>query len=229
MSMAVLVLAGCRQDMQDQPKYIPLRGSAFWADGRSARMPVANTVARGNLRDDVYFYTGKINGQEGDKFPLPVTRELLERGQQRFRIYCTPCHSRVGDGEGMIVQRGLKHPPSYHEEKLKKAPIGHFYDVMTNGFGAMLNYSAQVRPADRWAIAAYIRALQLSQDAKLSDVPEAERSHIQQPRQALPAPSGQPQPGIEAPPNAAPSQMNQKNVPNPANKPPSQTKKGGGR
>src|SRR5436305_8754503 len=112
LSAAFLALAGCRQDMQDQPKYIPLRSSAFWPDHRSARLPVANAVARGNLREDEYFYTGKINGQEGDKFPLPVTKELLERGQQRITIYCTPCHSRVGDGDGMIAQRGLKRPPS---------------------------------------------------------------------------------------------------------------------
>src|SRR5579864_3560679 len=148
LSVALLLLAGCRQDMQDQPKYIPLRSSAFWPDGRSARMPVANTVARGNLRDDDYFYTGKNNGQDGDKFPLPVTKELLQRGQQRHAIYCAPCHSRVGDGDGMIVQRGLKRPPSYHEDRLMKQPIGHFYDVMTNGFGAMLNYSAQIPPAE---------------------------------------------------------------------------------
>ena len=212
LSFAVLLVAGCRQDMHNQPKYVPLRGSTFWADGRSARLPVANTVARGNLRDDEYFYTGKINGQEGDKFPLPVTKELLARGQQRFNIYCTPCHSRVGDGDGMIVQRGLKRPPSYHDEKLKKAPIGHFYDVMTNGFGAMLNYSAQITPADRWAIAAYIRVLQLSQDAKLTDVPESERQNIQAPVLNQPMPTGIPARGIEPPPSQ-PSQRNNTNPP----------------
>jgi hypothetical protein len=198
--------------MHNQPKYIPLRESTFWADGRSARLPVANTVARGNLRADEYFYTGKINGQEGDTFPLPVTKELLLRGQQRFTIYCTPCHSRVGDGDGMIVQRGLKRPPSYHDEKLKKAPIGHFYDVMTNGFGAMLNYSAQVTPQDRWAIAAYIRVLQLSQDAKLADVPASERGNIHTPTLNRPAPIGEPKPGIEPPPSQ-PSQPKDQNPP----------------
>src|SRR4051812_18367469 len=188
----MLVLAGCRQDMHNQPKYVPLRASEFFKDGRSARMPVDHTVPReslvtntqfykgGNAFEDQYFLTGKINGQPGDKFPLPVTKEVLERGKQRYTIYCTPCHSRVGDGDGMIVNRGLKRPPSFHEERLKKEPIGYFYDVMTNGFGAMLNYSAQVKPEDRWAIAAYIRALQLSQDAKLSDVPESERGNIRQ-------------------------------------------------
>jgi hypothetical protein len=193
---AMFLLAGCRQDMHNQPKYIPLRGSDFFKDGRSARMPVDHTVPRaslvtdtqfykgGNAWEDQYFLTGKINGQPGDKFPLPVTKEVLARGHERYTIYCTPCHSRVGDGDGMIVSRGLKRPPSFHEDRLKKEPIGYFYDVMTNGFGAMLNYSAQIKPEDRWAIAAYIRALQLSQDAKVSDVPENERNNIKDPMPA---------------------------------------------
>ena len=190
---ALLVLAGCRQDMHNQPKYVPLRSSEFFKDGRSARMPVDHTVARntlventqfykgGNVFEDQYFLTGKINGQPGDKFPLPVTKEVLERGKERYTIYCTPCHSRVGDGNGMIPSRGLKRPPSYHEARLVKEPIGYFYDVMTNGFGTMLNYSAQIKPEDRWAIAAYIRALQLSQDAKISDVPADQRNNIKDP------------------------------------------------
>jgi len=189
MSSAAVLLSGCRQDMQNQPKYIPLRAAdpQIWQDGRSARMPVANTVAHTELRDDTYYYSGKVNGQPGGEFP---TQELipahfkdmsavLERGQQRFNIYCSPCHSRVGDGNGMIPQRGLKHPPSFHEDRLKKMPIGHFYDVMTGGFGSMLNYAAQIRPEDRWAIAAYIRALQLSQDAQVSDVPADQRNNVQ--------------------------------------------------
>jgi hypothetical protein len=190
---AMFLLAGCRQDMHNQPKYIPLRSSDFFKDGRSARLPVDHTVSRGslventqfykggNVWEDEYFLTGKINGQPGDKFPLPVSKEMLERGHERYTIYCTPCHSRTGDGDGMIVNRGLKRPPSFHEERLKKEPIGYFYDVMTKGFGAMLNYSAQIKPEDRWAIAAYIRALQLSQDAKLSDVPENQRNNIKDP------------------------------------------------
>lgn len=197
-ALALAGIAGCRQDMHNQPKYIPLRASEFFPDGRSARMPVANTVGRntriedvqfykgGNVYEDNYFLTGKIGNQEGDKFPLPLTMEVLQRGQERYGIYCTPCHSRVGDGNGMIVSRGIKRPPSYHEERLKKAPIGHFYDVMTNGFGAMLNYSAQIKPEDRWAIAAYIRALQLSQDAHLADVPETDRSKIRAPQMNAP-------------------------------------------
>ncbi|MCU1284875.1 MAG: quinol:cytochrome c oxidoreductase monoheme cytochrome subunit [Acidobacteriales bacterium] len=179
--------------MHNQPKYIPLRASEFFHDGRSARLPVEHTVARGTTAEanqfykekdvylDNYFLTGKIGTLEGDKFPLPLTKEVLLRGQERYNIYCTPCHSRVGDGNGMIVNRGIKRPPSYHEERLKKAPIGHFYDVMTNGFGAMLNYQAQIKPEDRWAIAAYIRVLQVSEDASLSDVPPADRNHIQEP------------------------------------------------
>lgn len=182
---ALVFLAGCRQDMHNQPKYIPLRESTFFADGRGSRLPVEHTVARGHLNEDEYFYTGKRNGQLGNELPEGLLREgygmkeLLARGQERYGIYCTPCHSRTGDGNGIVVQRGLKHPPSYHEARLKQQPLSYFYDVMTNGFGAMLNYQAQITPRDRWAIAAYIRALQLSQDAKMSDVPEAERTNLQ--------------------------------------------------
>jgi mono/diheme cytochrome c family protein len=178
------LIAGCRQDMHNQPKYIPLRESTFFADGSGARLPVEHTVARGHLNEDEYFYTGKRNGQLGNELPQGLLhegygmKELLARGQERYGIYCTPCHSRMGDGNGMIVQRGMKHPPSYHEARLKQQPLSYFYDVMTNGFGAMLNYQAQITPRDRWAIAAYIRALQLSQDAKMSDVPESERGKL---------------------------------------------------
>jgi hypothetical protein len=186
--------------MHNQPKYIPLRESTFFRDGRGSRMPVEHTIARGQLREDTYFYTGKRNGQLGNDLPAGLLhegfgmRELLVRGQQRFNIYCAPCHSPAGDGNGMIVQRGMKHPPSYHEPRLKQQPLGHFYDVMTNGFGAMLNYSAQIPPQDRWAIAAYIRALQLSQDATLADVPESERAHIRgSMSSAAPASSAEPQ------------------------------------
>jgi cytochrome c len=161
---------------------------------------VEHTIARGQLREDTYFYTGTRNGQLGNDLPAGLLhegfgmRELLVRGQQRFNIYCAPCHSPAGDGNGMIVQRGMKHPPSYHEPRLKQQPLGHFYDVMTNGFGAMLNYSAQIPPQDRWAIAAYIRALQLSQDATLADVPESERAHIRgSMSSAAPASSAEPQ------------------------------------
>jgi len=156
--------------MQNQPYQRPLAKSEFYADQRSARSLVEGTVARGNLRADSFFYTGKIGSEDANYMPFPVTAEVLERGQQRFNIYCSPCHGETGDGNGMIVQRGLKHPPSYHNDRLRKAPIGYFVDVMTNGFGVMLDYSQQVPPADRWAIAAYIRALQLSQGATRADV-----------------------------------------------------------
>jgi hypothetical protein len=163
------VLAGCRQDMHDQPKFIPQRGTDFYADGRSVRPQVENTVARGQLREDTYFYTGLVNGKEGDGMPYPVTMQVLERGQERFNIYCTPCHSRVGNGEGMIVQRGYSKAGNFHTQRLETAPLGHFFNVISHGYGSMPDYAAQVQPQDRWAIAAYIRALQLSQNAKPGD------------------------------------------------------------
>jgi len=175
LAATLLLLAGCRSDMQNQPYYRPLRESDFYADRRSARPLIQGTVARGHLNADAYFYTGKIGSNDGDYMPFPVTPEVMARGQQRFNIYCAPCHSELGDGNGMIVQRGYKRPPSYHIERLRRAPIGYFFDVMTNGFGAMPDYAEQVPPADRWAIAAYIRALQLSQHATASDVPAGQQ------------------------------------------------------
>lgn len=163
--LGILSLAGCRQDMHDQPRFKPLAKSDFYADLRSARPPVEGTVARGQLHEDTYFYTGKVGENPGDYMPFPVTQEVLQRGRERFDIYCTPCHSRLGDGNGMIVQRGFQRPPSYHTERLRKAPLGYFFEVMTEGFGAMPSYAEQVPPRDRWCIVAYIRALQLSQNA----------------------------------------------------------------
>jgi Cytochrome C oxidase, cbb3-type, subunit III len=169
------LLAGCRQDMHDQPKFIPQRGTEFYADGRSARPQVENTVARGQLHEDAYFYTGLEPGQdgkpgrEGNVMPFPVTMQVLERGQERYNIYCTPCHSRVGNGAGMIVQRGYRPAGNFHTQRLLTAPLGHFFAVMTHGYGAMPDYAAQVAPQDRWAIVAYIKALQLSQNAKSAD------------------------------------------------------------
>ena len=173
---ALLVLAGCRQDMHDQPRFKPFARSDFYTDLRSARPPVEGTIARGQLRDDEYFYTGKLGNNPGDYMPFPVTAELLARGQQRYNIYCAPCHSRVGDGNGVIPARGFpRKPSSYHIERLRKAPLGYFFDVITNGFGSMPDYSSQIVPADRWAIVAYIRALQLSQAATAADVPAGQK------------------------------------------------------
>jgi len=166
-----LMMAGCRQDMQDQPKFIPQRGTTFFADGRSARPQVANTVARNQMHTDEYFYTGIENGKEGDGLPIALTPSVMQRGQERYNIYCTPCHSRVGNGAGMIVQRGYRPAGNYSQPFLMNAPLGHFFAVMTNGYGAMPDYASQLNPEDRWAVAAYIRALQLSQNAKASDVP----------------------------------------------------------
>jgi mono/diheme cytochrome c family protein len=164
--------------MHNQPKYIPLRESTFFADLRSARPLVPGTVARGQLREDSLLFTGKTNGADATVFPFPIDDAVMARGQQRFNIYCSPCHGRTGQGDGMIVRRGYRRPPTYHQDRLRDAPVGHFFDVMTNGFGAMPDYAAQTSVRDRWAIAAYIRALQLSQHARVDDVPAAERDKL---------------------------------------------------
>lgn len=190
-----LAAAGCRQDMHDAPSYDPLQATTFFADGRASRTPVANTVARGTLRENDHLYEGKVSGRLAETFPMPVTAEVMARGQERFNVFCSPCHGRTGSGNGMVVQRGFRAPPSYHEERLRNAPVGYFFDVMTNGFGAMQDYSAQVPVADRWAIAAYIRALQFSQRATVQDVPAERRADLDRPvgtpgAAAEPAPEG---------------------------------------
>ncbi len=167
--------------MQDQPKLEPLEASAFFGDGQASRPLVEDTVARGQLRADALLYTGKANGQPADTFPFPITREILDRGQQRFEIFCTPCHGRAGDGDGMVVRRGYRKPPSWHTDRLRNMPAGYFVDVMTNGFGAMPDYRAQIAAGDRWAIVAYMRALQLSQHATVDEVPAAERESLDRP------------------------------------------------
>jgi cytochrome c553 len=165
--------------MHDQPKFIPLRPSEFFSDGRSERPLLEGTVARGHLKDDAAFYTGKgPDGKPINEFPFPVTREVIERGQQRFNIYCAPCHGRLGNGDGMIPRRGFRHPPTYHQDRLRNAPNGYIFDVITTGFGAMQDYAAQIEPRDRWAIVAYVRALQLSQNATLADVPADARGPL---------------------------------------------------
>ena len=174
-----LLAAGCRQNMHNQPKVEPYRESDFFADGMASRPLPAGTVARGFLREDTALYAGvDASGQPVAAFPLPVTRELLRRGQERFNVFCSPCHDRAGTGHGMIVQRGYKQPSSYHIDRLRQAPPGYFYDVMTRGFGVMPSYAAQVSPEDRWAIVAYIRALQLSQNARLADLSPEERAKL---------------------------------------------------
>jgi hypothetical protein len=171
----VAFTAGCRLDMHLQPYYRPLAKSDFFNDDRSARLPVEGTVARGDLREDAYLYTGKVGNALGDYMPFPVTKEVLERGRERFNITCTPCHGRVGDGNGFIPTRGFRQPPSFHIDRLRKAPIAYFFDVDTNGFGVMPDYAAQVAVRDRWCIAAYIRALQLSQNASSGDIPTGQK------------------------------------------------------
>ena len=230
---AVLLIAGCRQDMQNQPKIIPQRESVVFADHRSARPQVVGTVARGQLNEDSYFYTGVIQGangyrQEQDLMPFPVTMEVLRRGQERFNIYCTPCHSRVGNGLGEIVYRGYKPAGNLHDQVRLAQPVSHYFFVMTHGYGAMPDYSAQLTPVDRWSVAAYIRALQLSQAANVRDVPAgvhidnlediAKRNNLPasdaQPWmlpdtyvQAYPHPAGQGTPAM-APPNQADPTIN---------------------
>ena len=176
---AVLAGAACRQDMHDQPKFTPLRASESFADRRSGRPIVVGTVARGRLQEDELLATGKVNGQLADTFPFPITAEILSRGRERFDIFCSPCHDRTGGGDGMIVRRGYKRPPSYHIDRLRDMPAGYFFDVITNGFGAMPDYRSQIPEPDRWAIVAYVRALQLSQHATIEDVPPSERPKLE--------------------------------------------------
>ncbi len=178
LALALAPLAGCRQDMHDQPKFFPQRGTTLFADGRSVRPQVVNTVARSQAVNPSYFTTGLVEGgAEGDGLPFKATTAVLQRGQERYNVYCTPCHSRVGNGKGMVVERGYYPATSFHSYRLRNAPLGHFFSVMTNGYGAMPDYAAQITPADRWAIAAYIRVLQLSQNANQSDVPSG--AHVQ--------------------------------------------------
>ena len=173
-----VLLFGCRQKMSNQPRYDPLEASDFFSDGMASRPRVPGTVARGDLSSDPFFDTGKMNGQIGDGFPFAVTAAVVDRGQERFNIYCSECHGRLGNGNGMIPSRGFRHPPSFHSDILRKQPTGHFFDVMTNGFGAMPPYGTMIPPRDRWAIVAYIRALQLSQNATVADVPVTERGKL---------------------------------------------------
>lgn len=178
-TLLAVTLPACRQDMHDQPRHEPLEASTLFADGRSSRPLVEGTVARGQLRDDLEFYTGlDVEGQFVTDLPAPVTRERLERGQSRFNAFCSPCHGRRGDGGGMVVQRGFKKPQSFHQDRLRETPVGYYYDVITRGFGQMSSYAAQLAPRDRWAIVAYIRALQVSRNVPVAALTDEERRQL---------------------------------------------------
>jgi hypothetical protein len=180
--------AGCRQDMHDQPKFEPLERTVIFDDERSSRQPVAGTVARGQLGSDPVYTTGLgPDGQPVATLPVPVTAQLLHRGQERYGIFCSPCHDMVGSGQGMIVRRGYKQPQSFHSERLRQMPVGYFFDVMTNGFGQMPSYASQVHVADRWAIAAYLRTLQVSQGSRFEALPESDQQQVEE---AAAAPAG---------------------------------------
>lgn len=180
MLMAGLALGACRpqQQMADQPAYRPHESSDFYEDGMSSRKPVAGTIARGHLRDDSLLYTGRTGGAPSALYPFEITRAGLERGRERYEIFCAPCHGQTGQGDGMIVRRGYRRPPSFHTDQLRERPAGHYYDVMTNGFGVMPSYAAQVPVRDRWLIAAYVRTLQASQNAPAEVLPAQERAKL---------------------------------------------------
>ena len=190
---ATVALAGCRQDMHDTPRYEVYEANPSFADGRASRNLPVGTVARGQLRDDDHLFTGKIDGFPAQTYPFAIGAAEMQRGRERFNIYCTPCHGLLGDGKGMVVERGLRQAASYHQERLQRAQPGYFFDVITNGFGAMQGYAEQIPPRDRWMIAAYIRALQLSQNASIDDVPAADRARLDQPA----PPAGAPAPKAE--------------------------------
>ena len=184
---AALTVAGCRQDMHDTPRYEVYEANASFPDGRASRNLPVGTVARGQQRDDEHLYTGKVNGVPAATFPFAIGDGELARGRERYNIYCSPCHGLLGDGNGMVVQRGLRQAATYHQERLQRAQSGYFFDVITNGFGAMQGYAEQIPPRDRWMIAAYVRALQLSQNASIDDVPAADRGRLDEPAAAAAA------------------------------------------
>ena len=179
--VALMTLSACDSiQMRDQPYQRPLTQTDFFADGSSYRVPPTGTVAQGFLREDDHFYTGKVDGVLAETFPIAVTADVIDRGQKEFRTFCAPCHGIGGDGNGMVVQRGFpKHPPSFHEERLRAIAVGHYFDVMTNGFGIMFDYRDRIKPEDRWAIIAYIRTLQISQNAVVADVPQEHLGEVQ--------------------------------------------------
>ncbi|MFQ5650590.1 MAG: c-type cytochrome [bacterium] len=174
----MVITTACRQDMHDQPRFEPLEQNSFFGDNRASRPLVAGTVPRGYLRIDDHLYEGKQNGELVNTFPFPITKEILARGRERYDIFCSPCHDKTGSGQGMIVQRGFRAPPSFHLPRLRNSPVGHFYDVITNGLGAMYDYRERIKPKDRWAIVAYVRALQLSQRVTIDEAPADIRQQL---------------------------------------------------
>jgi mono/diheme cytochrome c family protein len=182
--VGALALAGCRQDMHDAPRYDPLEASPMFPTGASARPLVEGTVARGDLRADEGLYTGKVGGQAVNDFPFAITRADLDRGEERYNIYCSPCHAKTGEGTGMVVQRGYRQPPSFHTDRLRQAQTGYVFDVISNGFGVMPDYRAQIPTEDRWRIVAYVRVLQASHQGTTADVPPAELERLQNPAPA---------------------------------------------
>jgi len=176
----LLLLSACRQQMADQSRYDPLEESSFFPDHRSARPLPVGVIARGFLDDDELLYTGRVNGQLATTFPFEITTAVLTRGRDRYNIFCSPCHDYVGSGNGMAVRRGFRRgPPSFHTDRLREAPPGHFFDVISNGFGAMNDYAVPIKPRDRWTIVAYIRALQYSQNANIRDLPAQDQQELE--------------------------------------------------
>jgi len=186
-AVLALTMSGCRQDMHDAPRYDPLEASTVLAKGASAQPLVEGTVARGHLNDDVLLHTGKVDGKPADLFPFAIARTDLDRGEQRFNIYCAPCHGKTGDGNGMVVQRGYRQAASMHIDRLRTVQAGYIFDVITNGYGAMKDYKGQIPVEDRWRIVAYIRALQMTRTASPADIPAAEMQRMNAPPPA-PAP-----------------------------------------
>ena len=177
-AIALALLAGCRQDMHDQPRYEPYAASSFFRDGRSARPKVPGTVARGHLDEDEHLYTGRVGGELASSFPFEITRDVIDRGRERYDIFCAPCHAYDGAGDGMIVRRGLRRPTSFHDQRLVDSPAGYFFDVITHGYGVMYDYAARISPEDRWAIVAYLRVLQRSQRGTLADLTPEQRHRL---------------------------------------------------
>lgn len=177
--LLALVLTGCTMTMRDQPHFEPYESTSFFQNERTARLPIADTVARGLAKTDTLLYTGKVEGQFTEVFPFSINAEMLKRGRERYDIYCAPCHDQIGAGKGMVVQRGFKQPPSLHVDRLRQAPPGYIYNAIANGFGSMPSYANRIPVEDRWLIVAYVEALQLSQHATIADVPESELSQLE--------------------------------------------------